>query len=89
MSRHALLALAVAVAAAVALTLAPATAGAAETPCPPEIKAPSAIVIEVSTGTVACARNADQERQIGSTTKLMTALLVLEQAKLSDTFQGL
>ena len=86
MSRHALLPLAVAVAAAVALTLAPATAGAAETPCPPEIKAPSAIVIEVSTGAVACSRNADEHRAIASTTKLMTALLTLERAKLSDTF---
>jgi D-alanyl-D-alanine carboxypeptidase (penicillin-binding protein 5/6) len=54
--------------------------------CPDSVKAPSAIVIEVSTGTVACQRAADKERSIGSTTKLMTALLTLEQAKLSDTF---
>ena len=43
-------------------------------------------MIEVSTGTVACQRAADKERSIGSTTKLMTALLTLEQAKLSQTF---
>ena len=43
-------------------------------------------MIEVSTGIVACARQADKERPIGSTTKLMTALLTLEEAKLSDTF---
>ena len=54
--------------------------------CPDSVKAPSAIVIEVSTGTVACQRAADKERAIGSTTKLMTALLTLEEAKLSDTF---
>ena len=54
--------------------------------CPDGVGAPSAIVIEVSTGTVACQRAADKERSIGSTTKLMTALLTLEQAKLSRTF---
>ena len=46
----------------------------------------SAIVIEVSTGIVACERAADKRLRIGSTTKLMTALLTLENAKLSDTF---
>jgi D-alanyl-D-alanine carboxypeptidase (penicillin-binding protein 5/6) len=71
------------------LTL-PASARAAVKPpdCPDAVKAPSAIVVEVSTGTVACARQADKERSIGSTTKLMTALLVLEEAKLSDTFKA-
>jgi D-alanyl-D-alanine carboxypeptidase (penicillin-binding protein 5/6) len=69
--------------------LIPASAQAATAPdCPSAAKAPSAIVIEVSTGTVACARNADQERPIGSTTKLMTALLVLEEAKLTDTLEA-
>ena len=43
-------------------------------------------MIEVSTGTVACERAADERRSIASTTKLMTALLTLERAKLSDTF---
>ena len=64
----------------------PATAGAAEPGCPASVSAPSAIVIEASTGTVACARAADERRSIASATKLMTALLVLERAKLSDTF---
>ena len=59
---------------------------AAEKPCPADIRAPSAIVIEVSTGAVACSRDADRRRPIASTTKLMTALLTLERAKLSDTF---
>ena len=54
--------------------------------CPDSVKAPSAVVVEVSTGTVVCQRAANKERSIGSTTKLMTALLTLEQAKLSDTF---
>ena len=63
-----------------------APAQAAERPCPGFVNAPSAIVIETSTGAVACSRNADERRSIASTTKLMTALLTLENAKLSDTF---
>src|SRR3954471_14141132 len=67
----------------------PASAQAAKAAdCAAAAKAPSAIVVEVSTGTVACAREADEERPIGSTTKLMTALLVLEEAKLSDMFRA-
>jgi D-alanyl-D-alanine carboxypeptidase (penicillin-binding protein 5/6) len=74
-------------AAAVLLAAAPAEAQAARTPdCPSGAGAPSAIVIEVSTGSVACARAPDRRRPVGSTTKLMTALLTLERAKLSDTF---
>jgi len=73
--------------AALALSAAPAQAAKAPD-CPDSVHAPSAIVIEVTTGTVACARQADKERSIGSTTKLMTALLTLEEAKLSDTFKA-
>jgi serine-type D-Ala-D-Ala carboxypeptidase (penicillin-binding protein 5/6) len=74
------------VAAAVSLA-APAAAQAARTPdCPSSVGAPNAIVLEVSTGSVACARAPDRRRPVGSTTKLMTALLTLERAKLSDTF---
>jgi D-alanyl-D-alanine carboxypeptidase (penicillin-binding protein 5/6) len=75
-----------------ALALAPAAALAAASPaaaapdCPASAQAPSAIVIEVSTGAVACERDADSERAIASTTKLMTALLTLERADLTDTF---
>jgi serine-type D-Ala-D-Ala carboxypeptidase (penicillin-binding protein 5/6) len=75
-----------ALAGALLLTL-NATPAQAKTPaCPSSVKAPSAIVIEVSTGIVACARAPDRRRPVGSTTKLMTALLTLEKAKLSDTF---
>jgi D-alanyl-D-alanine carboxypeptidase (penicillin-binding protein 5/6) len=69
-----------------ALLLLPASASAAARPPRCEVDVPSAIVIEVSTGSVACATNPDQRRSIASTTKLMTALLTLERAKLSDTF---
>ena len=71
---------------ALALAFAPSAAGAAERPPRCASDAPSAIVIEVSTGSVACATNPDERRSIASTTKLMTALLTLERAKLSDTF---
>lgn len=59
------------------------TARAAE-PDPPAISAPSAILIEASTGDVLYERAADKPRAIASTTKLMTALLTMERAKLSD-----
>jgi D-alanyl-D-alanine carboxypeptidase (penicillin-binding protein 5/6) len=65
---------------------APASAQARTPACPDSVKATNAIVIEVTTGTVACARAADKERSIGSTTKLMTALLTLEEAKLTQIF---
>ena len=45
---------------------------------------PARSSIEASTGDVACARDADERRSIASTTKLMTALLTLERAELSD-----
>jgi serine-type D-Ala-D-Ala carboxypeptidase (penicillin-binding protein 5/6) len=54
--------------------------------CPEEVGAPNAIVIEVSSGDVACQRRANERRPVGSTVKLMTALLTLERADLDDTF---
>jgi serine-type D-Ala-D-Ala carboxypeptidase (penicillin-binding protein 5/6) len=56
--------------------------------CPDEVGAPNAIVIEVSTGDVACSRRAAQRRPVGSAVKLMTALITLERADLDDTFTG-
>jgi D-alanyl-D-alanine carboxypeptidase (penicillin-binding protein 5/6) len=70
-----------------ALLAAPAAHGASAPACPPEVVAPSAIVIEVSTGSIACARAPETRRPIASTTKLMTALLTLERAKLGETFR--
>jgi|1186.fasta_scaffold10688_2 D-alanyl-D-alanine carboxypeptidase (penicillin-binding protein 5/6) len=66
------------------LPAAPAGARAPTTPPPPSISAPSAIVIEPSTGEVAYARRADARRPIASATKLMTALLTVERMRLSD-----
>jgi D-alanyl-D-alanine carboxypeptidase (penicillin-binding protein 5/6) len=50
----------------------------------PDISAPAAIVMDADSGEVLYGRAATQQRPIASTTKLMTALLVLEKAKLSD-----
>ncbi|HET8755689.1 MAG TPA: D-alanyl-D-alanine carboxypeptidase family protein [Solirubrobacteraceae bacterium] len=71
-----------------AIVLAVFAAPAAARDCPKSVGAPSAIVLEVSTGIVACERNADQERPVGSTMKLMTALLTLENADLDDTYRA-
>jgi serine-type D-Ala-D-Ala carboxypeptidase (penicillin-binding protein 5/6) len=51
---------------------------------PPALSAPSAVLIEASTGDVLYRRAAEKRRPIASTTKLMTALLTMERARLSD-----
>jgi D-alanyl-D-alanine carboxypeptidase (penicillin-binding protein 5/6) len=68
--------------AAALLLGAPAAARAAE--AAPPIGAQSAILIEASTGDVLYARAPEKSRPIASTTKLMTALLTMENAKLAD-----
>jgi D-alanyl-D-alanine carboxypeptidase (penicillin-binding protein 5/6) len=79
--------LAATVTAVVVLALAlPAAASARD--CPDSVKAPIAIVLETSTGDVACERGADARRPVGSAVKLMTALLTLERADLDDTFRA-
>jgi serine-type D-Ala-D-Ala carboxypeptidase (penicillin-binding protein 5/6) len=79
---------AIALAAVLGVLFGAAPAARAATPaCPAAVTAPSAIVIEVSTGSIACARAPEARRPIASTTKLMTALLTLERAKLTDTFR--
>ena len=64
------------------LPAAPAAARAGTTA--PAVSAPSAIVMEPSTGDVVYARRADARRPIASATKLMTALLTVERMRLSD-----
>jgi serine-type D-Ala-D-Ala carboxypeptidase (penicillin-binding protein 5/6) len=78
--RLALAAAAAAASLALALVLA-GPAGAA----PPAIRAPAAILFEPATGDVVFQRQADSPRPIASTTKLMTALLTLENARLSQS----
>jgi D-alanyl-D-alanine carboxypeptidase (penicillin-binding protein 5/6) len=67
----------------VAVVLLALGAGAAHAATPP-LSARSAILMEASTGAVAYERAADKRRPIASTTKLMTALLTMEHAKLAD-----
>jgi serine-type D-Ala-D-Ala carboxypeptidase (penicillin-binding protein 5/6) len=80
---------------AAALLLAPAgLAGPAPAPAatpaaaPPAIRAPSAILVEPATGDVVFQRRAGERRAIASTTKLMTALVALERARLSRTLRA-
>ena len=62
----------------------PAAGAARAAEGPPALSAPSAILIEASTGEVVYGRAAEKRRSIASTTKLMTALLTVEEARLSD-----
>jgi serine-type D-Ala-D-Ala carboxypeptidase (penicillin-binding protein 5/6) len=75
---------AVALLAALAFALAAAAPAGAQQDEPPAISAPAAIVMESSTGDVVFERAADKRRAIASTTKLMTALLTMENAELGD-----
>ena len=49
---------------------------------PPELVAPSALLVESSTGTVLLDKDADVRREPASTTKVMTALLTIENLDL-------
>ena len=72
-------------AAVLALALAP---GARAADPPPPVSAPSALVVEGSTGDVAYAKQPDRRRAIASATKLMTALLTLERSRPSTVLRA-
>ena len=55
-----------------------------ETPTAPKITAKGAILIDMATGTVLYSRNADMQLEMASTTKMMTAILVLESLSLDQ-----
>jgi serine-type D-Ala-D-Ala carboxypeptidase (penicillin-binding protein 5/6) len=57
------------------------------TPAPPDVLSPAGILVDAQTGTVLWAHNPDERRPIASTTKIMTALLVLESGRLDETIQ--
>jgi D-alanyl-D-alanine carboxypeptidase (penicillin-binding protein 5/6) len=78
----------VAIALAIASLLLVVPADAAARDCPAEVRAPYAFVLEASTGEVACERGADARRPVGSTVKLMTALVTLERAEMTDVFRA-
>jgi D-alanyl-D-alanine carboxypeptidase (penicillin-binding protein 5/6) len=74
------------VAAALVAVALPGSAAAAPAPPPRVPTAQAAIVVDARDGTVMFAKRPDAERAIASTTKLMTALLSLEEAKPGDVF---
>jgi D-alanyl-D-alanine carboxypeptidase (penicillin-binding protein 5/6) len=78
------LVLAAALALTAALALAGRPADAAAQGRGPIVRAPAALLVEPATNDVVFARDARRQRAIASTTKLMTALVTLEQARLSD-----
>lgn len=53
---------------------------------PSELSAVSAILIEAETGTVLYEKNADAQRAMASTTKIMTAILTIEAGDLDTEF---
>ena len=63
-----------------AAAAAPAAAAAAEPPSAPRPQAPSAIIIDRVTGRILYGRRVHVERPMASTTKIMTALLVVQRA---------
>ena len=61
----------------------------AQTAAPPHLQgAKAAILMEASTGDVLLSQDADERRQIASTTKLMTVLVALERDDLDDVFSA-
>lgn len=54
-------------------------------PDPPSIEAPSAILIEAKTGSILYAKNAEEQLFPASITKVMTALLTIENCSLDET----
>lgn len=58
---------------------------AADWPEAPEISAGAAVLIEADSGMVLYAKNADSKRFPASITKILTALLTIENSDLSDT----
>ncbi|NCO66399.1 MAG: D-alanyl-D-alanine carboxypeptidase [Candidatus Aquicultor secundus] len=51
----------------------------------PKIEAPSAIVIDAKTGDILWEKNADEKHPIASTTKIMTAIIAIENKSLGET----
>ena len=50
----------------------------------PKIEATAAVVIDTKSGRILYAKNADSRRAMASTTKIMTAILAIENGKLED-----
>lgn len=73
--------------AALAALLAVPVPAVAQRPTPPDLRrAASAILVDGRDGSVMLRKGAETRRSMASTTKLMTALLVLERARPADVF---
>ncbi len=57
-------------------------------PTTPQVHSKYAVLVDVATGKVLWGRNADAPRAIASTTKIMTAILLLERGRLTDDVVG-
>jgi len=68
------------------MALAASAAPAAGLTAPPRLESTAAIVTDANSGAVLFSQHSGSRRSIGSTTKLMTAYLVLRHAKQSDVF---
>ena len=71
-----------------ALALGLAAPAAAQTGGAPSVRAPSAVVMEASTGDITYAKNASTKRSIASTTKIMTGLISAESVPLDDVLEA-
>lgn len=76
-----------------ALTLALLTAGSAggvraEAATGPSVRAAAVILVDAADGRVLFERSADEQRAIASTTKILTALVVLESSNLSEMVEA-
>jgi D-alanyl-D-alanine carboxypeptidase (penicillin-binding protein 5/6) len=58
--------------------------GWGQAPQPPAVSASAAVLMDASTGTVLAGKAMHQRRPVASTTKILTALVTLESASLSD-----
>jgi serine-type D-Ala-D-Ala carboxypeptidase (penicillin-binding protein 5/6) len=59
-----------------------ATPGGDDQPDAPRVTAKAAVLMDMDTGTVLYSRNADKQLEMASTTKMMTAILILESLPL-------
>ncbi|HEX8073632.1 MAG TPA: D-alanyl-D-alanine carboxypeptidase family protein [Thermoleophilaceae bacterium] len=71
---------------AASLALAAGAGSTASAAAPPDVRAPAAIVLDARSGAVLFAKDPDGRRAIASTTKLMTANLVLQRARDDQVF---
>ena len=56
----------------------------ADQPLAPRVTAKAAVVMDMETGTVLYSRDADEQLEMASTTKMMTAILILESMSLDE-----